>query len=222
MEQKTIEQLPNYTELEILEVINTVTPLLVPVIHYLAVKKSEQFPFLCSLACNIIKEEIEDHYSFKLTLCNGSRTDITDHSICRKHTWLEYGNLIIDPTDFQFSVISNDLPLTNENIIPKDVCLDGLDEEELYKIFLQTYAENRHEEYLKRPNEKEKRFQELTNLLKDKQTEPKTYTDILRDEYGFKAFYNKSDKDSNIIYTTDPRDAAEFYSNSGLDPELKS
>ena len=211
MRLESSEHLLDRSEQNALEVVDNIKSLLTPVIHYLAVKRSDQFPFVCYSACDIIQNEIESNYHYKLKLCNGTRVDTTTKTICRKHTWLEYGDLIIDPTDFQFNVISNNLPLTDENLVPKDICLDGLSDEELYNIFLQTYAENRYKKYLSAPNEKEKRFQELTILLQKGQIGPKVYSNILFAEYGSKVFYNKSDQESNIIYTADPRDAAEFY-----------
>ena len=193
-------------KLRLNEVERAVGIYLTPIICYCAIKKAH-FPMDCLVACKLLQQEINASYDFNLILYEGSRTDTNSNHRCPSHIWLECGDLIIDPTDFQFKAISYDLPIIDENFIPQDINLDGLSEEELYSIYSGTYTKNCYKNYLENPNEKERNFQELVDSLKNGQISQEEFVNELRISYGCKTFYSKSDHESGIIYEQNAKHA---------------
>lgn len=168
-------------------------------VKFLVYDRSD-FPCCCVSASHLLHGLINEEIGIDTKVCEGSRLNVSINEICRFHSWLEYDDLIIDPTDFQFHVIDLwSLPLITENVIPKDIVLDNhLSEEELDRIYMDTYVKNATKRYQENPNPKEKYFLDLTQLLKTDQIHPIEYVNELKRCFGCKIFYSKSDP--NYVY----------------------
>ena len=139
----------------------------------------------------------------RLKMCRGSVTFLPANERCTYHAWLEYDDLIIDPTDFQFNVVDVDeLPFTRENFVPDEIDHSiNRTEADWNQLFFDTYNDNNLKRYLENPNEKEKYFQDLNDLLRAEKIDPEDYFSELQRCFKFKAFYDKNDK--NRIYEAD-------------------
>lgn len=162
---------------------------------YLAMNETD-FPRVCVAASVQLKIAIKKVNNIDVDFCEGSLHFNEDNSTCSKHAWLEHGNMIIDPTDYQFHVIDlNGLPLEPENFIPTDGSLEECQtEDEMHQIMLKTYQQNNHKRYLENPNEKEKRFSVLVEEMRSGSADPELVAQELRESYGSKIFYDKNDK----------------------------
>jgi len=148
-----------------------------PIICYCAININH-FPMECCVACKLLQQEINASYNFNLIFCEGSRTDTNSNHKVPHHTWLECGDLIIDPMDFLSEVI-------------------------LYDLLKIDY----YKEYLENPDEKERNFQELVDSLKNGQISKEEFINELRISYECKTFYSKSDHESGIIYEQNAKHA---------------
>lgn len=178
--------------------------------HYSAitsylVDKEASFPHCCETACSLLHYGIKKDLNLNIKICHGIYQNISKNERCNKHTCLEYSNLIIDPTDYQFEVIDLwSLPLKEENYLPKNIDKKVIhNQKKLHKIFMKTYIENAFKRYQEKPNEKEKYFILLKDLRKNKQITPEIFTDELKRCFKAKIFYKKNDP--NFIYTPNPR-----------------
>ena len=197
MEKPQIESSPEIKKYT--EIIRAVDSDLMPIICYYAINKPH-FPMEATAVCRLMQSQINDRYNFKLTLCEGTRTDTNTGNMHNNHVWLESDDLIIDPTDFQFQAIAYDLAPTDENIVPTGVDLSKLSKQALNDLLMATYIDNCYKKFLENPNDKEKRFKELVDLLKDRRISQEEFLNELRDNYGGKTYYYKSDKESGIVY----------------------
>jgi len=163
------------------------------------VDNDDDFPFSCNNASHLFQLAIKSKTGFEVKICQGSRHDRVKNEICPYHVWLEYDDLIIDPTDFQFSVIDLwSLPLVRENMVLEPQSFQNLSQEEIEIQFMNNYIKKAKQRYLEKPNPKEKRFLELKELLKNGQIEPNNFIEELKQNYECKTFYSKSDP--NFIY----------------------
>lgn len=171
---------------------------LVPQVVVFQAMNNEHYPRCCreatSLSGILIKKETGIN---GIKMCRGSVTTVSENKICRFHAWLEYGDLIIDPMDFQFNTIDeDDLPMTEETTIPEDLSsLEGLSQDQMNDVFMKTWLSNAEKRYLEDPNEKEKYFLHLNELLKAEKIDPVDYYREIRRCFGLKTFYDKKDKD---------------------------
>ena len=170
----------------------------------------ESFPGCCKVAALALKQIMKENDNIELTLQRGSLNNIPKNEMCYNHTWLEYNDLIIDLTDYQFEAIDLwDLPLEVENFIPEDIDISSLSKEEAQKVFMCTYVKNAKKRYQDNPNQKEQYFIDLKNMAKNDQISSDIFFSELKRCFGAKTFYDK--KDPNIVYTV--RDEAFFEEN---------
>lgn len=168
--------------------------------HFLATN-AESYPRCCSAACKILQSVIKKECEIELKICEGTFTNILKEEQCDYHVWLEYKNLIIDPTDYQFQVVDLwSLPLMVDNMLPKDRQTDNLSQKYSEQLMMDIYMQNAYQRYIENPNEKEKYFLELKNLLKDNHLPTGIFIDELKRCFGAKTFYNKND--TNYRYRT--------------------
>lgn len=172
-------------------------------------KNQECFPGCCKDACPLLGTAMKELHDIELEIKHGTWQDIANDKICTNHSWLEYGDMIIDPTDYQFhSIDLYDLPLTQNNITPKDISynIGKLSEEQLYDIFQTTYLQNAKKRVDTNPNPKEQFFKDLTDMAKDDKISPDLFFYELQRCFKAKTFYSKEDKD----FRYEPKDEIYF------------
>ena len=77
------------------------------------IEQNPFFPHVCNDASVLLKNKIEEELKIDIKYCEGTRYDKKRNNYCDYHCWLEYDDLIIDPTDFQFFIYdSSPLPST--------------------------------------------------------------------------------------------------------------
>ena len=158
----------------------------------------ESYPYCCELASRTLGQQIMIETGISLNICKSSTNSISDGNIIGSHTWLEYDNVIIDPTDFQANVIDRkELPFTLETIMPDDLGnISTLSEQDRRDVFIDTWFKNSFKRYEDNPNEKEKYFLLLNDLLRDDKIILDDYIAELQRCFGLKVFYDKNnDKD---------------------------
>jgi hypothetical protein len=170
--------------------------------HYL-ITNLDFYPNCCLEASGILKQFIKKKLDIDLPLCQGRFLDKSDNSHCEYHGWLEYGDLIIDPTDYQFQIEDiGILPFTEENFLIEGHDYSNYSKEEFKQKIIETYRLNKKRRYLEHPNEKEKYFLELKNLVKNNQLDPEIFSEELKRCFGCKIFYSKKDKRYQFITET--------------------
>jgi len=182
-------------------VIDTAKKYIPSVICYLALNE-ETYPRCCRQACSLLGLKIKEDTGISgIKMCRGSLIFNSENRACHYHAWLQYDDTIIDPMDFQFNTVDeDDLPFTDENIIPEDISkLQGLSQDDMDKVFMKTWLANAEKRYLENPNEKEKYFQHLNELLKAGEIDTVNYYLEIKRCFGIKTFYDANDKDR--IYT---------------------
>ena len=168
------------------------------VMKYL-VENDQDFPHCCNHACYLFQAIIKNKTGFEIKICEGNRHDNSKNENCPHHVWLEYCDLIIDPTDFQFQAIDLwSLTLITENLILQNQSFNNLTKDEINNQFMNNYIEKAKQRYLNNPNEKEKHFLELKNMLKKSQIDPNHFVGELKENYGCQIFYSKYDQ--NFVY----------------------
>jgi hypothetical protein len=196
-----VETLENPIGSDELQIRSTVEKYLGALTCYLALN-DELYPRSCIDACKILQQVVEKDTSIELKFCKGEA--INQGKRCGSHAWLEYQNLIIDPTDYQFHV-KDRMPIAKEDIMGdliQDLIKDGYDInppegtyslEEIREALGQAYLKRNEKRYRENPNEKEKYFIELTSLLKSQRLNPALFLDELKRCYSHKLFYSKDD-----------------------------
>ncbi len=122
------------------------------------------FPHVCGNASVLLEDKIEDELKIDIRFCEGTRYDNKRKHFCDYHSWLEYGDLIIDPTDFQFFIYDTS-PLPSTPNFPKET----------------------------EPHKRENYFNYLFNLVAGDQTKTDFFISELKRCFGCKIFYSKSD-----------------------------
>lgn len=197
------ESLPNSSETERRRVIELAGIRAPQLICFLALTE-ESYPYCCELASRRLGQQIMIETGISLNICKSPNNLISDGNIIGTHTWLEYNNVIIDPTDFQANVIDRQqLPFTMETIMPNDLDdILALNEQDRRDIFIDTWFENSFKRYQENPNEKEKYFLLLNDLLREEKIEPDDYIAELQRCFGLKIFYSK-ENDKDKIYNAE-------------------
>lgn len=159
------------------------------------------FPNCCIRASHLLHLIIKKNTGLDTKICCGTRYETKSNHYYPYHAWLEYGDLIIDPTDYQFTAIDLwSLPFTKENITPNNICLDNCTQREIDNIRLATFFENAKRRYKENPNDKEQEFLKIVELFKQGKINSDNFTQLLREVYNSKIFYSKQDKE--ISYQT--------------------
>ena len=122
------------------------------------------FPRVCGHACVLLEDKIEQKLGIDIKFCEGTRLDKINNHFCDYHCWLEYRDLIIDPTDFQFSIYDR-LPLIHT--------LDSSKKTKKYS--------------------KKEYFNHLFNLVMEDKNKINFFFDELKQHFNCKIFYPKSD-----------------------------
>ena len=73
------------------------------------INRNPYFPRVCGHVSALMEEKIKTDLGVNVKFCQGSRCDNQSNCFCDFHCWLEYKDLIIDPTDFQFSIPTQNL-----------------------------------------------------------------------------------------------------------------
>jgi|GEM_PF-5179516 len=123
----------------------------------------DTYPRCCRQACSVLGRQMKEETGINLKMCRGQVDLVSQGGRCSYHAWLEYGDLVIDPTDFQFNVIDeNELAFTPENVLPDNLeYIASLGEEERQAVLVDTWLKNAFKRYQENPNEKEKYFLHL-------------------------------------------------------------
>lgn len=177
-----------------------------PILTHYILDTNDCFPNCCKYASNIFRDLVKRETGVTLDLCKGKVKNLQKGSHCDNHVWLECNDLIIDPTDYQFEAMDFDLPATFENFFDKSISLDeyeNITNDQLKEKMRDIYCAKNKKRCQENPNEKEKYFQQLRDLMKSCRIDRKVYTDELKRCFGVKIFYSK---DNNIRkYITEER-----------------
>lgn len=185
---------------------STVNKYLGKLAFYLATKYGNKYPNVCFNACNSLQEAVKRNANIDLTLCEGE-CHSPEGWHCGYHVWLEHGNIIIDPTDYQFHI--KEYPVIEMDVLTQDLIQEGYDInapsgtysiEELKKAYSEARRKRNNQRYLENPNDKEKYFQELTKLLINEQINEDLFVDETQRCFRSKVFYDKTDSNSDIVY----------------------
>jgi len=160
----------------------------------------KSYPYCCEIASRRLGQQIMIETGVSLNICSSPINSISDGNIIGSHTWLEYDNVIIDPTDFQSNVIDGkELSFTLQTIMPNDLDnISELSEQARRDVFMNTWFVNSFKRYQENPNEKEKYFLLLNGLFRDEKILPDDYISELQRCFGLKLFYDKNNDEDNI------------------------
>lgn len=164
-----------------------------PILTHYILDTNNNFPNCCKYASNNFRALVKRETGITLDLCEGKVKNLQKGSFCDYHVWLEYNGLIIDTTDYQFEAMDFDLPITIENFFDESIGLneyENITSDQIKEKMWDTYCSKNKKRWQENPNDKEKYFQQLRDLMKSNQIDRNLYTDELKRCFGARIFYS--------------------------------